>query len=104
MTLILMLWVLSECSLTARFWLLYDLERWRSTALDKLGPNRRTNISTSWAPVGAKKFIIRNVMKILINALEMRCDDFQMVPQNYQYSNHESRILWNIQFISSYDS
>ena len=43
-------------------------------------------------------------MKIPINAWEMRFDDFPMEPENYQYSTLESRILWNIQFISSYDS
>ena len=40
-------------------WLIYNLERWRLTALDKLAPDGRTDIVTPWAPVGAKNDWLR---------------------------------------------
>ena len=45
MTLILMLCMLSECSMTALWllWLLSDPERWRLTALDNFVPHRQTD-------------------------------------------------------------
>ena len=58
MSLIVMLWLLSECSLSALWvlWLLSDLDRrWRLTALDNFSLDRQTEIVTPWAPVGAKK-------------------------------------------------
>ena len=53
LTLILMLWLLSECYHSALI-ALWHISRWRLTALDKLEPDERTNIVTAWAPVGAK--------------------------------------------------
>ena len=54
-------WVLSECLITLCLLpecSLTYVERWRLTALDKLDTNERTNertnISISWAPIGAK--------------------------------------------------
>ena len=44
-------WPRTELGLT---WDWPEWERWRLKALDKFGPNRRTQIVTSWAPYGAK--------------------------------------------------
>ena len=41
LTLILMLWLLSDCSLSA-LWVLSDLERWRLSALDKIEQSEHT--------------------------------------------------------------
>ena len=48
----------SDCmTLILMLWLLSDLEIWRLTALEHFVPHRQTHISIPWAPVGAKNLI-----------------------------------------------
>ena len=62
-----MLWVLSNCSLSAHWlltysWLIawrFEPEWWILTDLDKFGPKDLTHISVSWAPIGAKKLFFK---------------------------------------------
>ena len=89
MALILMLWVLSDCSIA--LWLLSDLERWRLTAPDKFEPNGRTDAHCDFlSSCRSQKFVSQSVWSAALQLLGVQWqEDWPVQRGDQREAGHE---------------